>query len=147
MFVHDFVVVQRPFTLLLATLPALLESELAALVKGVWPTGPSDDDRAPTVVIGSARDRVDAVVYPIAWSDARTATELGVEADLELSPIDEHSCDLHLAGRCLTADTTLAPDQLRQSRREVVFGMRSLLNTMKQRLEEPPVLRLPALRC
>ena len=143
MFVHDFVVVHRPFGELLAELPFLLEAELAGLVQQLWhgPTFDRDGVGPPTVLIGGARERLDSVVYPVAWSDGRSVAVPGLEADLELSAIDRGTCDLHLLGRCWAGDEVLPPAGARRSRREAVHAVRALLEQLKHRLETPPMLR------
>lgn len=142
-FVHDFVVVHRPFGELLGQLPFLLETDLASLVHQVWRAGATgvDEDTSPTVIIGSARERIDSIVYPVAWSDPRSIAVPGLEADLELSAIDRSSCDLHLLGRCTAGDEVFPAATARQSRREAVHAVRSLLEQLKFLLETPPLLR------
>ena len=151
MFVHEFVVVQRPFGELVSELPFLLESELAGLVHQLWTGGRfllGDDEGPPTVLIGSARERIDSIVYPVAWSDMRSVAVPGLEADLELSSIDRMSCDLHILGRCSTGEEVLSASMARRSRREAVHAVRTLLEQLKVRLETPPLLRpLPSTPC
>jgi hypothetical protein len=151
MFVHDFVVVRRPFGELVGELPFLLESELAGLVHQLWTAGRflhTDDDGPPTVLIGSARERIDSIVYPVAWSDTRSVAVPGLEADLELSLIDRTSSDLHILGRCSAGDEMLPAATARRSRREAVHAVRTLLEQLKVRLETPPLLRpIPSAPC
>lgn len=137
MFVHDYVIVRRPFGELLATLPAVLGSDLASMLHRAW-VDVSDSTAVPTVVLGAPRDRIDGVVYPIHWANDAASGTPGLEADLELSPVTGHACDLHLSGRCLVAESTLSPELLRSSRRDAVFAVRSLLTEMKDRLERSP---------
>ncbi len=167
-FVHDFVVVERPFGELLAELPFLLESELAELVGRLWQYGPPEREGdpmgmgPPTVLIGTARERLDSVVYPVAWNDARSLAVPGLEADLELSAIDRVSCDLHILGRCAAGEDLLpaasaggGPPETRApgggvvephkeplvSPPETVHAVRRLLEHLKEQLETPPMLR------
>ncbi len=146
-FVHDFVVVERPFGELLAELPFLLESELAELVGRLWQYGPPEREGdpmgmgPPTVLIGTARERLDSVVYPVAWNDARSLAVPGLEADLELSAIDRVSCDLHILGRCAAGEDLLPAASARRARRETVHAVRRLLEHLKEQLETPPMLR------
>ncbi len=146
-FVHDFVVVERPFGELLAELPFLLESELAELVGRLWQYGPPEREGdpmgmgPPTVLIGTARERLDSVVYPIAWNDARSLAVPGLEADLELSAIVRVSCDLHSLGRCAAGEDLRPAGSGRRARRETVHAVRRLLEHLKEQLETPPMLR------
>lgn len=139
MFVHDFVVVRRPFGEVLARLPFLLESELAGLIHALGhPAASSIEAHEPqTVVIGLVRERLDAVVYPVAWRAVGNPALPGIEADIEISVIDESSCDLHLVGCCTGEGDMLSDLEARRRRREVVYAVRRLLEDMKRALETP----------
>ena len=140
MFIHDFVIVDRSFGDGLARLPFILQRELASIVRMSWSEA-QQSPVAPTVVIGQARRRHDAVVYPVAWSDPRSNVMAAFEADLELSIVDGWTTDLHLVGRC-GLDEGLTSEQIRRQRREVVLAVRHLLEHMKQRLEDPWALEV-----
>ncbi|GEM_PF-3259628 len=147
MFVHDFVVVRRPFGEVLTRLPFLLESELAGLIHAIGqPTasateagtsqlGTPQSEAPHTVVIGSVRERLDAVVYPVAWSASHGRALSEIEADIELSVIDGQTCDLHLMGRCTADADALSGPDVRRRRRETVHAVRYVLEHLKRTLE------------
>ncbi len=143
MFVHDFVVVERPYRVAAGDITPILQLDLARFVANAWR---SCSDVAPgrevvpppTVLIGPNRQRIDAIVYPVAWPRQESCHLPGVEFDIELSELDDRRCDRHALGSYdVTPFGLLTPAQTRRIHRATVVALRSVLEMIRGALEMP----------
>lgn len=134
MFVHDFVMVHRPFGEVAARFHNVLCQELASIV--MTSSAGTSSRWVPTVVIGDAQHALDALVIPVEWTDGTSGCPVGLEGKLELSSIDQGCCDLHLMGSCTVGESG-APVDERRRKRAVVLTARSVLESLREQLERP----------
>jgi hypothetical protein len=117
MFVHDFVMVERPVSEVVAELVVIADATLGALVIAAWTADrerwwelgcpvPSRHELAgPIVHLGPAMTREDATLLPISWmSEPALGHCPDLSGDLEITG-DSELTHLHLLGTYVVKDT------------------------------------------
>ncbi|MCU0272345.1 MAG: hypothetical protein MUE34_03850 [Acidimicrobiales bacterium] len=156
MFIHDFVHVEQPLSLVLDEFARSVDPWLGTLVSTAWlsdreiwvETGIRREDLTPPttvpVSLGAPRFRNDGVIVPISWSGGSARLFPQVEGDLEIAACGPRRTDLHLMGRYqlpVGIDRWTVEGSL--VHRITISGVRRFLELLAARLEEPRLL-LPA---
>lgn len=77
----------------------------------------------------------DTVAVPVSWAGEACGGVLQLHATLELSTIEDGSCDLHAVGQCSDGESGSSTAE-RCRRRVVVSTVRGVLDALRRRLEE-----------
>jgi hypothetical protein len=111
MFIHDFVHVQQPLSVIVQEFGHRVDPWLGTLVSAAWladrelwvETGIRREDLTPPQVVhvdlGPPRFRSDGVIVPISWPGGAARLFPRVEGDLEIAACGPRRTDLHLMGR------------------------------------------------
>jgi hypothetical protein len=109
MFVHDFVIVDRPATDVVAEVGVIADATLGALVLAAWTSDrdmweqlgchvPTRHELAgPVVHLGPVIARADATLVPLSWvSEPALAHCPDLQGDLEIAEGPERTAQIHL---------------------------------------------------
>jgi len=155
-FIHDFVHVAQPLSMVLDEFGRRVDPWLGALVTAAWladrdlwvETGIRAEDLTPPatvhVALGPPRFRSDGVVVPISWPGGGARLFPEVEGDLEIAACGPRRTDLHLMGRYelpVGVDRWTVEGSL--VHRITINAVRRFLELLAARLEDtpPPSLR------
>lgn len=153
MFIHDFVHVEQPLSLVLDEFARRVDPWLGTLVSAAWlgdremwvETGIRREDLTPPAMVpvslGTPRFRNDGVIVPISWLGGSARLFPQVEGDLEIAACGPRRTDLHLMGRYelpVGVDRWTVEGSL--VHRITISAIRRFLELLAAQLEEPRLL-------